>query len=86
MKLKFDSNLDYQTEAVNAVIDLFKGQNSMLQYFTVTGQSTLDSSQGIGNKIDISNDDILENLRKVQTYHKLAPSEHLNSLDFNIEM
>lgn len=86
MKLKFDSNLDYQTEAVNAVIDLFKGQNSMLQYFTVTGQSTLDSSQGIGNKIDISNEDILENLRKVQTYHKLAPSEHLNSLDFNIEM
>ena len=86
MKLKFDSNLDYQTEAVNAVIDLFKGQNSMLQYFTVTGQSTLDSSQGIGNKIDISNDDILENLRKVQTFHKLAPSEHLNSLDFNIEM
>ena len=44
MKLKFDSNLDYQTEAVNAVTDLFEGQNSMLQYFTVSGQATLDSS------------------------------------------
>ena len=86
MKLKFDSNLDYQTEAVNAVTDLFNGQNSMHQYFTVSGQSTLDSSQGIGNKIDISNEDILENLRKVQSYHKLAPSETLPSLDFNIEM
>lgn len=86
MKLKFDSNLDYQTEAVNAVTDLFKGQNSMHQYFTVSGQATLDSSQGIGNKIDISNEDILENLRKVQSYHKLAPSETLPSLDFNVEM
>lgn len=86
MKLKFDSNLDYQTEAVNAVTDLFKGQNSMHQYFTVTGQSTLDSGQGIGNKIDISNEDILENLKKIQSYHKLAPSESLPSLDFNIEM
>lgn len=88
MKLKFDSNLDYQTEAVNAVTDLFKGQNSMYQYFTVSGQATLDSTQGIGNKIDISNEDILENLRKVQKYHKIAPSESLNEnhLDFNIEM
>ncbi|MGN0177308.1 MAG: type III restriction-modification system endonuclease [Methanobrevibacter sp.] len=86
MKLKFDSNLDYQTEAVNAVTDLFKGQNSMHQYFTVTGQATLNSTQGIGNKIDISNEDILENLRNVQSYHKLAPSETLSSLDFNIEM
>ena len=86
MKLKFDSNLDYQTEAVNAVTGLFEGQNSMLQYFSVTGQATLDSSTGIGNKIDISYDDILENLRKIQSYHKIAPSESLSSLDFNIEM
>lgn len=86
MKLQFDSNLGYQTEAVNAVTELFNGQNSMHQYFTVTGQATLDSAQGIGNKIDISNEDILENLRKIQSYHKLAPSETLPSLDFNIEM
>ena len=86
MKLKFDSNLDYQTEAVNAVVNLFKGQISMQQEFTVGGQSTLDSNKGVGNKIDISNDDILENLRKIQSYHKLAPSETLSSLDFNIEM
>ena len=86
MKLKFDSNLDYQTEAVNAVVNLFHGQILMQQRFTVSGQSTLDSSQGIGNKIDISYEDILENLRKIQSYHKLAPSESLSSLDFNIEM
>ena len=86
MKFKFDSNLDYQTEAVDAVVDLFKGQNSMHQYFNVSNIFTLYSRQGIGNKIDISNEDILENLRRVQSYHKLAPSETLPSLDFNIEM
>ena len=85
MKLKFDSNLGYQTDAVNSVIDLFKGQSAMMQYFTVSGQSTLDGG-GVGNKIDISNEDILDNLRNIQSYHKLAPSESLNSLDFNIEM
>lgn len=87
MKLKFDSNLDYQNDAVSAVIDVFNGQNSMSQYFTVTGQvGLLDSGQGFGNKIDISDSEILENLRKIQSYHKLAPSESLNGLDFNIEM
>lgn len=89
MKLKFNPNLKYQDEAVKSVIDLFEGQNSMLSYFTVSGQQTINSTgQGVGNKIDISASDILENLRKVQKYHKIAPSESLNEnhLDFNIEM
>jgi type III restriction enzyme len=87
MKLKFDSNLEYQNEAINAVLDLFNGQNSMLSYFTVTGQLSLDkSTHGVSNKMDISKDDILKNLREVQTRNRLAPTESLNSLDFNIEM
>ena len=101
MKLKFDSNLDYQTEAVKAVTDLFDGQSSMMSYFSINGQTGFDYlqfqdgeykqesqqfGQGVGNRLTISRYDILENLRKVQTFHKLAPSESLNSLDFNIEM
>lgn len=91
MKLKFNSNLKYQKEAVKAVTDLFKGQNSMLSYFTVTGQQGIygvGNGQGVGNKLDISTEDILKNLRKVQQYHKLALSDSLEKghLDFNIEM
>lgn len=89
MKLKFDSNLDYQNEAVTAVIDLFEGQTSKLEFFDVLGQAGLnDSGQGISNKIitDENHEDILINLRKVQTRHKLAPSESLPTLDFDIEM
>jgi type III restriction enzyme len=87
MKLKFDSNLKYQSDAVNAVVDLFEGQNSMLSYFTVTGQVSIDkTTHGVSNKMDISNEDILKNLRDVQTRNSIAPSDSLNSLDFNIEM
>ena len=103
MKLKFDSNLKYQTEAVKAVTDLFKGQSAMNSYFSVNGQTGFDYihfnkdsndfdkpeqkfGQGVGNKLTISDYDILENLREVQKYQKLAPSDSLGSRDFNIEM
>ena len=101
MKLKFDSNLKFQSEAVKAVTDLFEGQTSNMSYFTMDGQTGFDYiqfhdgelkkepqhfGQGVGNRKTISDYDILDNLRKVQTYHKLAPSESLNGLDFNIEM
>ncbi len=103
MKLKFDSNLKYQTEAVKAVTDLFKGQSAMNSYFSVNGQTGFDYlhfnkdinefdkpeqkfGQGVGNKLTISDYDILENLRDVQKYQKLAPSDSLGSRDFNIEM
>lgn len=103
MKLKFDSNLDYQTEAVKAVTDLFEGQSIIASNFSINGQTSFDYrhfnkdankyeqkeqkfGQGVGNRLTISNFDILENLRKVQKYHKLSQSEVLNDLDFNIEM
>nr|WP_243687936.1 hypothetical protein [Methanobacterium formicicum] len=66
MKLKFDPNLEYQDEAISAIVDLFEGQNSMQSYFTVPGVQVglYDAGQGIGNRLEISNDDILENLKK----------------------
>ncbi|GAB4310744.1 MAG: type III restriction-modification system endonuclease [Methanobacteriaceae archaeon] len=88
MKLKFNPNLEYQDEAVSAVLGLFEGQNSMKSYFTVPGVQLglYDAGQGIGNRLEISKDDILENLKNVQLNNSLAPSETLDNLDFNIEM
>ena len=95
MKLKFNPNLQYQDDAVASIVDLFDGQNSMRGYFTFTGDVPLDTAsneytgQGVANKFDISPDeDILNNLRKIQTENQLAPSENLSSstMDFNIEM
>ena len=90
MKLKFNPNLEYQDEAISAIVDLFEGQNSMQSYFTVPGVQVglYDAGQGIGNRLEISDDDILENLKKVQLKNFLAPSETLspNNLNFDIEM
>ena len=90
MKLKFNPNLEYQDEAISAIVDLFEGQNSMQSYFTVPGVQVglYDAGQGIGNRLEISADDILENLNKVQLQNFLAPSENLspNNLNFDIEM
>lgn len=94
MKLKFDSNLKYQSEAIKAVTDLFNGESKINAYFTIAGQTTFDYQnqdqqvfgQGVSNRLTLSLQEILDNLRKVQTFHKLAPSESLSDLDFNIEM
>ena len=64
MKLKFNPNLDYQDEAVKAVVDLFDGQNSVMSYFSFSGQQSLDSGHGVGNKLELTPDEILENLKK----------------------
>ncbi len=36
MKLQFNANLDYQWDAINAVVNIFKGQDTLQTNFTVT--------------------------------------------------
>lgn len=98
MKFKFNPNLEYQDRATSAVVDLFDGQNSMQSYFTVPDrgfftapgakETTYDAGLGIGNRLEISVDDIFENLRNVQLNNNLSPSDALTSgnLIFDIEM
>lgn len=90
MKLQFDANLGYQEQAISSVVDLFKGQPPMQSNFTVSafsGQVGLyDSENGIGNKLDLDYDEILENLNEVQLRNGLAPSKKIKDLDFDIEM
>ena len=47
MRIKFDSHLDYQDDAIASVVDLFKGQESAQSMFTVSGayNSTLENFQ-----------------------------------------
>lgn len=83
MELKFNPNLEYQDEAVKAVTDLFEGQNSVMSYFSFSGQASLYSDHGIGNKLELNSGDVLENLRGVQVFNKLAPSAGLREGDYN---
>jgi len=92
MKLHFEPNLDYQLQAIEAVCDLFRGQDICRTEFTVTraalsGQmSLLENELGIGNRLALLSDDLLANLNAVQLRNGLAPSTTLTSRDFTVEM
>lgn len=96
MKIQFDADLDYQREAINAVADVFEGQEVCETNFTVAplrgepqmamnfGQESGDL--GVGNRLRLLEEDILENVRGIQLRNGLAPSHELDSLDFTVEM
>ena len=99
MKLHFEPNLDYQWQAIEAVCDLFRGQEACRTEFTVTlklpeaqdpsPQLALGVEQtdlGVGNRLTLLDDQLLANLRNVQLRNGLAPSEQLHSGDFTVEM
>ncbi|MFN0222635.1 type III restriction-modification system endonuclease [Paenibacillus sp. KR2-11] len=94
MKLKFESNLDYQNEAIAAVCDLFHGQEICRTEFTVTndaldGQLSLpleENDLGIGNRLTLLDDEIIKNLNDIQLRNGLPPSTKLTSGDFTVEM
>ena len=91
MKLQFDANLHYQEQAVSAVVDLFRGQMPKQSGFTISNcsdQGTMYTDNGIGNKLDLIEDEILENLQAVQLRNGLPQTKTLKkgAYDFDIEM
>ena len=94
MKLHFEPNLDFQHAAIEAVCDLFRGQEICRTEFTVTHPSagqqqalSLDENDlGIGNRLQLVDDQILANLNEIQLRNGLRPSESLDSGDFTVEM
>lgn len=89
MKLKF-KHQEFQTDAVNAVADLFAGQEKSTTTFSVDDNSAqmrlLHNDFGIGNKLEIDNDTLLSNMHSIQRRHKLPLSRDYDSRQFSIEM
>ncbi len=93
MKLHFDPELPFQAAAIEAVCDLFRGQEVCRTEFTVTREvaqnlnlPSLESDLGIGNRLQLLNDDVLINLQNVQIHNGLRSSVSLASGDFTVEM
>lgn len=92
MKLKFDANLEYQEQAISAIVDLFKGQTPKQSNFTVSASMVqvgmFDSANGIGNKLELDEYEILQNLKEVQLRNGLAQTKTLKKgqYDFDVEM
>lgn len=68
MKLHFDSNQEYQIDAIKAIIDIFEGQ--ALQggdfEFSVSTPGALLSENGLGNRLTLSEEQILTNVKSIQ--------------------
>lgn len=94
MKLRFEPDLDFQVEAVDAVCDLFRGQEVCRTDFTIirdsifspAGSKHAEAISVLGNQLTLSDDQIHRNLNEVQVRNGLQSSDSLDSGDFSIEM
>jgi len=89
MKLQFDPNQDYQKQAIRAIVDIFEGQplSSSDLDFTLTEGSLQFSENGVGNRIVLTEEQILKNLQAVQKRNGITPiSEELEGMNFSVEM
>ena len=94
MKLHFEPDLDFQLQAIEAVCDLFRGQEVCRTEFTVTADPTVSQSRlafaenelGVGNRLTLLDEEIFDNLKAVQLRNGVPPSDSLSSGDFTVEM
>lgn len=101
MKIKFDSSLPYQQDAIESIVDVFKGQETCNSNFTVyspdfLAQSGLFANQestnllGYSNKLQLTEGQLLDNIQKIQLRNGLKPSIQgeidRNALDLSVEM
>lgn len=98
MKLKFDSGLDFQLEAIKSVTDLFEGLPQEFGGLSIKmSTEKLDMGMeynelGIGNSLMLSTDQLLVNLHTVQAHNHVPKSRAINEAcpynfpNFSVEM
>lgn len=87
MKLQFKQQ-DFQTDAVNAVVDLFTGQEKTQSTFSVVDerQMSLLNDWGQGNALYISPETVTANMHTVQKRNNLPLTDTAETMQFCIEM
>ena len=91
MKIQFENNLSYQNKAISSIVDIFEGQEITKSNFSVSkvGSDMLgitENELGIGNRLELLDDEILANVQNIQLKNGLPQSKKLNSMDFSVEM
>ena len=83
MELKFEQ-LDYQTDAVNAVVRLFEGQPNRRELFSLQNAGM---ERFVGNTLNLAEEQIGENLKQVQaTFGLPETAMDTHGLNFSVEM
>ena len=86
MQFKFDAHQQYQIDAIDAVVDLFEGQPRIeadLAFASSYG-SAQASFAAVPNRLDLSEHELLANLRKVQARSGISPDPELRFISEQI--
>lgn len=89
MKLTFEPDLEFQQDAIRAVTALFEGQpleDSVDEYNFMQEDGVLNLINGIGNKLLLSEEQLLKNLQAVQKENEIHISSKLEGMNFSVEM
>ncbi len=93
LKLKFDSTLEFQSDAIASVVGLFAGLPIADAQFSIASQSASQlafSELGVSNPVADDRDEFAEltlsNLRSVQERNGIPMRDELDGMNFSIEM
>src|SRR5690625_1716779 len=94
MKIQFEDNLKYQQDAVDAVVDVFKGQEKLQSNFTVlapTDQTIgYEADLGYANRFNLFDRQLVDNTQEIQLRNGLRLSKPQDidrkKLQYTIEM
>lgn len=90
MKIKFDSNQQYQHDAIGAVLGMFDGQplSSGAFEFSLSDVGSLAglTELGLGNQLALDAPALLRNLQTVQQANNLPVGTELDGMNFSVEM
>lgn len=88
MKLHFDSNQQFQLDAINSIVAVFEGQP--LSHgdfsFTIDNKQFINPIGGVGNQLTISEVQSLKNVQSIQKKNLLPVSSELDGMHFSVEM
>lgn len=82
MEFRFDGNQPYQLQAIEAVADLFRGQPRVQTDFNSFALGEIYNP--VCNRLDLQDDQILDNLRTVQARHGIDPDGSLQYISEEI--
>ena len=80
MKLTFESNRQFQQDAIKSITDLFEGQrmeDSIMEY-DLKEKGALNLINGVGNNLVLSEKQILSNLQSIQETNEVEKSTNLD--------
>ncbi len=85
MKFKFKQQL-YQTEATNALVEVFRGQTKGHRKETTSREGLFVEEIFSNKKIELTDQEILNNVQELQKTQGIPVNKQLQGLDFSVEM